>query len=315
MAISCGAPGLIYVNGRLAGEASVETPLTLPVAPNGVIYVEVRPFGVQFLPAAHKITMRGGVPTVSDGVACVLWACGVCEIELPAPPARAEESEYFNIDGVPGAILRGHETRLRFGAGVLSAPDGAQTPALARECAEYLLIGRTIGGMYACCFAREGFRALGACEADLIEAEPGGKLTCLTRLNDVTGHARVETWLAANGRFSMEYSEFAWADGAPRAPNSPEETARAAVEAAILGIGGEADSFLSPDLRGRGYVKAAINGARGCVHMKYAPPSAENAVGLLHIESDSLARVVPLPFRATPSGGEKTVWQISKFGG
>ena len=41
--ISPDIAGLIYINGRLAGECDAQSPLSIPVAPQGAVYIEYHP--------------------------------------------------------------------------------------------------------------------------------------------------------------------------------------------------------------------------------------------------------------------------------
>ena len=81
-------PGLLHVNGRLAGEIAPEAPFFTPVTPQGNLYVEFFPYIRGRLPVAARIAFQNGVPdSPGAGLRCVHWPGNCCEIQLLPPPA------------------------------------------------------------------------------------------------------------------------------------------------------------------------------------------------------------------------------------
>ena len=76
--IVCTAPvaGMIYINGRFAGEASRERPLFAPVSPCGATYLEYRPLtGSGAL--ARRCVFSGGAPmpeSLAGAEGLFVWA-------------------------------------------------------------------------------------------------------------------------------------------------------------------------------------------------------------------------------------------------
>ena len=58
--ISPDTAGLIYINGRLAGECDAQSPLSIPVAPQGAVYIEYHPLCAGVLGAARRLNLSGG---------------------------------------------------------------------------------------------------------------------------------------------------------------------------------------------------------------------------------------------------------------
>ena len=53
-------PGMIYLNGHFAGEASGDHPLFAPVSPFGAVYIEYRPLARGYPATATKCVFSGG---------------------------------------------------------------------------------------------------------------------------------------------------------------------------------------------------------------------------------------------------------------
>ena len=75
--ISPDTAGLIYINGRLAGECDAQSPLSIPVAPQGAVHIEYHPLCAGVLGAARRLNLSGGyVSPLSeppDGMYIVAW--------------------------------------------------------------------------------------------------------------------------------------------------------------------------------------------------------------------------------------------------
>ena len=271
-------PGMIYLNGRFAGEASRERPLFAPVAPGGAAYLEYRPLtGGGAL--ARRCVFSDGAPLAeslenADGLSCVAWPGGVLEVEF-APVSSSVER--FAVEGVPCAIDRGERTALTFGGLTQIVPDGAQPPRLLREKDAAALLGEAAGGGQYLVALSPGLDApLGILSADRIDPAGGGMFSAITALGDSVGHGRLEQWLLDGSGLHLASVESVWSAGAPAWPQTAEATMIAAVEAALAGLPGE----------------------RPCV-------------GLLKAENAHLAAVRPLYYRAEPAAGLQGPWQIT----
>lgn len=311
--ISCRVPGMIYLNGRFAGECARDAPFIAPVTPRGALYVEHRPLARGYAGQAHRMAFADGAliaESVPEGVFAVKWPGGVAELELSPVPLTNAESEFSSMDGLPVAILRGEATLLRVAGREVALPEGAGLPQERASLGEdACFLGPTGSARYLACFSAEDFSPMGAVVANDIEIE-GGKVRALTRLNDVVGHARIEIWEAKDGALEPADAEYAWASGTPTWPGSAEATARAALEAAILGLSAEAEGYLAPHLRGRSLVSGLADGFDACVSLKYALPDSRRAVGLLRRENDRCAAVAPVFYAASPMGGTQGAWTL-----
>ena len=82
-------PGMIFLNGRFAGEAAGERPLFAPVAPSGAVYLEYRPLSGGGGGMARRMVFAGGAPLAesleeAEGLACISWPGGALEVEFSA---------------------------------------------------------------------------------------------------------------------------------------------------------------------------------------------------------------------------------------
>ena len=314
--IICTAPtvGMIYLNGRFAGEASRERPLSAPVAPSGALYLEYRPLEGGDGGLARRVVFSGGAPLAEGledavGLSCVAWPGGALEVELTAP---RREVERFLLEGLPCAMNRGESTELTLNGAPIPLPRGAGIPRLLRLNGAAALLGDVEGGgQYLAALAPDLSAQTGWVTADAIEPADGGLFNAFSDLGDRVGHGRLEQWLVDGNGLSCVSSESAWSRGGPRWPTDAEGAMIAAVEAALAGLPDEAVGYLSPALSEAKPLAAVGEISDLCVPMKYGLPDARPCVGLLRAVNDHLAAVRPLYYRAEHAGGCQGPWQIT----
>ncbi len=245
-------PGLLYVNGRPAGELGGDQDggaVVMPVAPRGAVYIEHRPFENGYLPLTRRLTLSGGsvlADSVADapGLSAVLWPGGVTEVEL-MPEALSQ-----TLEDVQGSA---------------SDPN-----AMVME---------------------------------------DGTVRLVEDLNDTVGHARLSVFQPAGGDWQLVHTEMLWAQGAPRWPETSEDTALAALEAWFLGLTEEAMGYMTPGAAQK-LQEAVSPEALGAVTMRYAAPGNKASVGLVEMVNRQVARIKPLYFKALPMGGAQGTWRI-----
>lgn len=311
--LSAPHPGILYINGRFAGEVSGECPLLRPVGAQGPAYLDYRPLSNACGPMARRLVFSGGAPMAESAAAAenlniVCWSGGAVEIEF-MPPAAVAQPRRFHLAG--HSFLLDADLRLSCDGHALGAlPEGAELPELRPMPTGAALTGRCDGGHYLLT-ADENFSVqTGFLKARQLDFEADGRIRAVAASADLVGHATLETWRLTPEGLMLASSEPAWANGAPRWPRTGDETARAAVEAALAGLDAEAESYLTPGLRARSPLRAIADACDLCVEMKYAPPGARPCVGLFSLEAENFARVRPLYYRAVPSGGPQGPYQI-----
>ncbi|MGI6239640.1 MAG: hypothetical protein ACOYI5_08455 [Christensenellales bacterium] len=312
--ISCRVPGILYINGRFAGECAPDAPLITPVSPRGAVYIEHRPLARGYAGQAHRVAFSSGAlvsESVPDGVTAVRWPGGIAELELSDAPLARAESAFANVDGLPVALLRAEGTSLRVAGGELSLPEDAGLPEARAVLGEAVcLLGAAGAGRYLACYDAATFAPIGAIVADDIEIEDSGGVRALTKLGDTVGHARIEMWALLAGALEPVDSEYAWANGTPDWPKTAEDTALAAFEAAILGLDAEAEGYLAPPLRASARMARLAEGYSAATRLKYALPDHRQAIGLVRAETDRCAAVVPVYYKASAMGGAQGAWAI-----
>ena len=307
------AAGMIYLNGRFAGESVPGRPLFAPVCPGGALYIEYRPLEGDCDAMARRLVLSGGAPLAeplaqAEGLYCVAWPGGALELEM-CPSRRIVER--FTLEGLPCALSRGAATVLTLNGVPVTLPEGAATPRLMRLDGAAALLGETEDGQrYLATLAADLSAQTGLLVADAIEPADGGLFSAFAALGDTVGHGRLEQWLADADGLRCVSAESAWADAGPRWPDTAEGAMVAAVEAVLAGLPGEADGYLSPALAERSPL-AAISGACDlCVPMKYPAPDATPCVALVKRVNDHLATVRPLRYRAEAVEGMQGRWRI-----
>ena len=310
------AAGMIYLNGRFAGESAPQRPLFAPVCPSGALYVEYRPLEGDFDGLARRLVLSGGAPLAQSladagGLHCVAWPGGALELAL-APDRHTVE--HFLLEGLPCALTRGQETALSLNGVPVSLPEGAGLPTLLRLDGAAALLGDTVGGgRYLAALSADLSRQTGLLTADAIEPMDGGLFSAFAALGDTVGHARLEQWLADGDGLNCVSCESAWANGGPRWPDTAEGAMIAAVEAALAGLPGEAEGYLSPALAEKKPLANVAEACDLCVPMKYPAPDPRPCVGLVKQLNAHLATVRPLYYRAEATGGSQGRWTIGEI--
>ena len=307
-------PGMIYINGSFAGEAGPDRPLARPVAGWGALYLEYRPLGGAQREMARRIVFSGGEPLPesiehAEGLSAVIWPGGAVEIEMTPPQRSAPSltftlgSRRFELDAVSGRLyLEGRP--------IGTLPPEADAPELRMAGGGAALCGTCADGRYLLAMDAQLEAQTGFLRAKQIDLEDDGRIRAVVAQQDLAGHASLETWRLEPDGLKLIASEPAWAQGAPRRPQTPAETARAAVEAALLGLSAEAEAYLSPALRPRAPLAGIAEKCDLCLEMKYALPSGRDSVALLKLEGDNCARVRPMYFRAAAGGGAQGPYLI-----
>lgn len=317
LALSASHPGILYLNGHLAGELCAETPLMRPVGSQGAVYLDFRPFTNACRSMTRRLVFSGGMPLAesaesAENLSIVVWPGGAVEIEL-TPETHAPSLQHFQLGG-HSFCLNGETLLLSCdGNPLCTLPAGAQIPQMHSTPQGVALLGECAEGKYLLTLNPTCQAYTGLLRARQLQLESDGRIRAVVSPEDLVGHATLETWRLTLEGLMLISSEPAWSNGAPRWPKTPEETARAAVEAALAGLESEAERYLSPALRNQFPLSGIRDKCDLCVEMKYAPPSSRPCVGLLHLEGAHMGRVSPLYFRASPSGGPQSPYQIDEL--
>ena len=318
LVILSGVPGAVWLNGRLAGEVDIGRPLSLPVAATGPLLIEHHSLTPGYLPLAVRVPLSRGAPLPAalrgeTRLCAALWPGGAVELELLpervpafAPPVPLGQSGQARLWWTEDGFVR---CETPSGGWTQALPEGASRPALAAFPGGALLSGALPGGgCYALLLSgEEAARPLLLTGRGLTPLEDGESLRLLRPMEDTVGHASLETWRCTAQGWQLAASEPVWTNGAPAWPETPEATALAAIEAAQLGLMGEAASYFSPACA----CVDALNRAAafdGCVPLRYCLPGGESAVGVTSLE-EGLLRVVPARYAAS-RGGPRGLWQL-----
>jgi len=303
------AEGAVSINGRFAGEAGPGRPLIMPVTPEGVLYIHFMPFVRRLRHCAYRVRIRGGrfeLLNAGDMCRVVEWPGGIYEFELLPPAAYPPESEFGTIDGRDAALLRGERAMLRVDGMTMALPEGAQMPDIHIEISGAdVYMGKCREGRYAAVYGDAPLECISAREIEIAE---NGLLRCVTALEDTVGHGVIEEWRVSGEGVERIGGEYMWAKGAPEWPDSPEKTVIAAVEAAMLGLDGEAAGYFVAGLP----EKLLLAEYDAAVPMKYVPQMGGAAVALIKKVSEYAAKVVPLYYKAIP-GGKQGGWMIERI--
>lgn len=313
--VSSDVPGALYLNGRFAGELTGEDELALPVAPRGPLFLEHRPLVAGYLPMARRLTLSGGRPVAlsdAEGVEVAAWPGGALEVLLTPEPRAAWGRVVYDENGIIIEMAGGRLNVVSGGARKsYPLPEGAFAPEVVRLPGAVCLTGACDGGKYLIALGDGIETPLLSASGREASVTPDGEARALEDLDDVVGHARLTRWALSDGRFTKVSVEHFWTRGAPKWPETPEDAALAALQAARLNLPDEARAYLAPGAS-LGALEAAAASA-GAVPLKYPLSDGRPAVGLTEIAGDWLATIRPVYYHASPLGGPQGIWRLDQL--
>ncbi|MDL2206604.1 hypothetical protein LJC33_06830 [Eubacteriales bacterium OttesenSCG-928-N13] len=325
--IHSAVPGMVYINGRFAGEADEEGAVSLPVSARGTLYIELRPLVPGFLPLARRIALSGGavVPASVEGMrgmSLVQWPGGVLEAELSPEQTSSNRDRITSReqDALTMRLVQGDQTQLELIRGEERASHPLPNDALPPELV-YLpdgglqLMGRTQqDDAYLLALGDSLADARLMVQGRQVERAEDGSVRALMDMQDSVGHARLMQWTRAGDHYLPSDPEMMWANGSPNWPTTPEETALAALEATLLGLADEVNGYFVPGaISSADAALADAAQSDGCVPLKYALPGGQNAVGLVRLLTDNCAQVSAIAYQAQPMGGSQGMWRLSQM--
>ena len=311
LVITAPVEGMVFINGRFAGESRQDAPLFAPVAPFGPVWLEFRPLVPGYMPSARKLVFSSGEPipeSVSDDLFVILWPGGIAEIEVSPRRIPDMQLEETALEGLPLRIFRGSTARLETGGVSFDLPQDAQITQLQRAAGAALLMGTAQDGQFLIAFSSDLSRQTGFLTADFIEFQFPETIRAIEYSGDTAGHAVQSYWRLNSAGIHRISSEPIWQNGIPNRPASAEEAARAAVEASLLERFDEAESYFVPGARPALPLEEIPRLGSLCLSMKYGFPGSASAVALLSLETENLARALPLYYSATMFGDE---WRLT----
>jgi len=316
-----GGPGLVYLNGRLCGETGIAA---MPLAPDGVQYLELKPFDPKSTGAVLRLSLTDGklVSGVTGDVFAVQWPGGWIALELRgencahyAQPRlltsldmpggkyllvdeggslsfgrNEEESIYLPVEDVHSGFMRPH-----FFPGLCVAEGAAAN-------GNYIAILKASDEPELCSFV------IG--EDAVIDAQ--GILHATEPVGDYVGHALATVYAPdARGNYALASREPTWLYGEPRWPQTESDTKRAFLEALTINAWSEAAGYLQrpADLEGFEMIIGAFDSITAL------PPSSGEGVewGVLKMDGQNLASVRKVGFTMSYRPSKQGNWKIDSI--
>ncbi len=319
-----GVPGLIYLNGRFCGETGAAA---LPLAREGVQYLELRPFDPSARGAVLRLKVVDGklVEGVSGDAFAVQWPGGWIALELrgkasgPEAP-EAQPSLLASIHMPDGQYLLVNEGGIpSFGRdadeAVLLPLEGTSEASL-KPLNEHGLCaaeGDCAEGRFAAVLRTQGTPEIVHCVAGMTaQADSLGTLRCVKSAGDTVGHATLSVWAPdAYGQYALHSREAAWQSGGPHWPQTPQETARAWLEALQFGAGDEAAGYLLRPEHGQRLVEM-VGAFDAAVDL---PEDGTEGVrlGVARLEGENLLAVRRLDFTLARQSSVQGNWKIESI--
>ena len=309
LVICASQPGILYLNGLFSGEISPDEPLIRPVSPRGAVYMDFRPLENGYLPVTRKIVFSGGKPMGesverAEDIGAVLWPGGICEIEITPPVSATQDIRRFSFGGHTFSIS-GEIPKLYCGRHLLGTlPEGASIPKVIKMQEGYVFSGESGGSKYLLTADKALKNGTGFLSADEIEIGDDETITAKLKEKDIAGHATIEKWRLSAEGLELVSSEQGWEDETAKHPQSAEETAIAAVQAALLGKTDEALEYLHEDLRDKNPLDNLFGKYDLCTQMKYAHPDNKPCIALIRLENERLAVAEPLYYGCVHNDGQ-----------
>lgn len=306
-------PGMVYLNGRFAGEATPDRPLTLPVAPYGGLYIEFRPLVARFECQAFKAVLSGGQLMAdslanSAGIFALQWPGPVMEIEISA---FKPEIHLLTLENHPCLMVRSDKTRLFLNNLTLTLPDGAEIPRIIHLDNIPMLMGNiSNGGQYLMTFDRNFTHPTDTLIADQIDFSDALTLQALHLRRDRLNHGQMDTLKITPSGLEMLVSESFWPSGAPLCPKGPDDILLAGFEALLGCYDSEIESLFAPELFNRLPRSSIESYFDLCLPIRYMPADPRPCIGLMKLENAVCGRVFPLHGHLHATGNPKLPFQI-----
>lgn len=290
-------PGMVYVNGRFAGEATPDRPLTLPVSPYGGLYIEFRPLVAGFESKAFKAVLSGGQLMADSlcedaGIFALQWPGPVLEIEIST---FKPEIHFLTIENHPCLMVKNGKTRLFINTLTLTLPDGAEIPRIIHSENIPMLLGNiSNGGQYLMTFDRDFTHPTGTLIADQIDFPDALTLQARQLHRDRLNHGQMDTFKVTPSGLERLASEPFRPSGAPLWPQVPKDILLAGFEALLGHYDSEIESLFVPELFNRLSRSSLESYFDLCLPIRYMPADPRPCIGLMKLENAVCGRVFPL---------------------
>lgn len=315
--ISPDTAGLIYINGRLAGECDAQSPLSIPVAPQGAVYIEYHPLCAGVLGAARRLNLSGGyVSPLSeppDGMYIVAWPGSVIDVQIsPERVPVCGGAVRLSAGGYDVYVQAGDACVAR-GAVLMNVrlPAGARSVrALEAGTERIMLIGQCGEGEFIQILAPDAGKVLLSAAGRSISPAEYGAVRVEREAGDEAGHELIEIWQSGAHGYTRRTAAV---HGGSALPRTPESAALMLGQAILLGQDEEARALLSPGAQA-GYptIRAQVMRFNACCALKYG--ARTGAVGLMRVAGPGYARVWEMEFDAA-RGGERWLIEGIRTGG
>ena len=316
-----GAPGLVYLNGRLCGETGAAA---MPLALDGVQYLELRPFDVDRRGAVLRLNMSGG--HLTGGVVGEMFA-----VQWPDGWIALEMRDGEGMGSVSPTLL----AEIDMAGGHYLLVDEGGVPSFGRDAGEALFLpvtGATSVSLrplpYAGLCVAEGACADGRFVAVMRAEDTPEMASCATGpsaridsqsvisnvevADDLVGHASICVFAPdAYGNYSLRSREPAWRDGGPNWPGTPGDTARAWLEAVRYGVREEAAGYLARPPMQQQWEQAV--GVFDTVTELPQDGSEGVRWGVLRMEGTNMASVSRLSFVMARQVDHQGEWKIESM--
>ena len=299
LVICASQPGILYLNGQFSGEIAPDEPLIRPVSPRGAVYMDYRPLKGGWAGVARKIVFSGGKPMPesvgnAEDIGLIFWPGNISEIEITPPALSGADTRRFSF-GRHNFSIRGDVPKLYCGDALLGTlPEDASIPRVIKMEAGYAFLGESGKGMYLLTADSRLQSGTGFLSAGEIDIDSGENITATLTEDDFAGHMTKETWrLTAEGP-ELISSEAGFQGGRARKPETAEQTALAAVQAALLGKTEETENYLTDELKEENPLISLFGKYDLCTEMKYAHPDNRPCIALIRLEGEHMAVAEPL---------------------
>ncbi|MDR0897312.1 MAG: hypothetical protein LBN04_05590 [Oscillospiraceae bacterium] len=316
-----GAAGLVYLNGRFCGETGAAA---IPLARDGVQYLELRPFDPAQRGAVLKLKFEGGrlVAGAAGDAFAVQWPGGWVAMELRGDPGALEEEAPVLLSQIqmPGGqyLLVSEGGVPSFGRSAEEAVflpvDGVEEASLRALPYPGLCVAEGVaqGGAFAAVLRADGApELLQHAQGASVRLDGQGALYCTETAGDLVGHATECVYVPdAQGRYALRSRDAAWADGEPHWPHGARETALAWLEALRYGAQSEAMGYVLRPIEAERLAQVAGDFAS----ITELPPDGgeDTCWGVIRMDSPNMATVRRLSFTMARQPSAQGDWKIAE---